>query len=125
MLPKMPFGLSLRRKCLGRLRAQSAERGLFARVFFPFLHHRRITNDLDLVLVFGKTHPPTETLLVKISQSALIIVMVGRTEQRSTQPASRDVGKVSFNRLRLGDVDLIKIGLRQAKRAPFEKFAID
>src|SRR5205085_8574260 len=67
---------------------------------------------------------PAEALFVKISQPPLIIVMIGRAKERAAQSAARDVGKISFDRLGLGDVDLVKILLGEAKRASFEKLAI-
>src|SRR6266852_9357269 len=54
---------------------------------------------------------------------ALIIVMIGRAEQCAAQPAARYVGKVSLDRLRLGDIDLVKVGFRQTKRVAFEKLS--
>jgi len=50
--------------------------------------------------------------------------MIGRAEERSAQSAARDVGKISFDRLGLSDVDLVKILLGEAKRASLEKVAI-
>ena len=51
--------------------------------------------------------------------------MIGRAEERSAQSATRNVSKISFDRLSLGDVDLIKILLGKAKRAALEKLSID
>src|SRR5437763_17118495 len=55
----------------------------------------------------------------------LISVMIGRAEQRSAQPAACDIGEIPFDRLGLGDVDLIKVGLGKTKRVPLEKLPID
>lgn len=51
--------------------------------------------------------------------------MIGRTEQCSAQFTARDVCEMPFDRLRLGDIDLIKIGLGKAKGVALEKLPID
>jgi hypothetical protein len=79
----MPLRFRDRRKCRRRFVAQRRERRHFTRIFFPFLDLRRIGYDLDLALVIGKIHSPTETLFVQITQAPLIIVMIGRAEERS------------------------------------------
>src|SRR5438105_14785592 len=105
----MPLRFGLGRKCLRRFLPESCKRGHLARVFLPFLDHSWLVDDLDLVLVFRKTHLPAEALLVQASQSALVVVMIGRAEKRATEFAARDVGKVSLDRLGLSNVDLVKI----------------
>src|SRR5260370_40195993 len=52
-------------------------------------------------------------------------VMLGRAHERPAQFSAGDVGKISFDRLRLGDVDLVKILLSKTKRVPLEKLSID
>ena len=85
---------------------------------------RGVAYDLDLPLVIGKTHPAAETLLKQIAQPALVIVMIRRSQKRSAQSAARDIGEIPFDRLGLGDVDLIKVGLGKTKRVPLEKVSI-
>src|SRR5439155_14328292 len=65
-----------------------------------------------------------EALLVQIAQSPLIIVMIRRTKQRAAQVAPRDVRKISFDRIGLSDVDLVKILFREAKCIVLEKLLI-
>src|SRR5207244_1786920 len=125
MLLEMPLRFRCRRKGDRRFVAQGRERRHFARVFLPFLNFGRIDNDLNLALVIGEAHPPAKTLLVQIAEPALIIMMIGRAEERPAQPAPRHVGEISFDRLRLDDVDLVKILLSKAKRVPLEKLSID
>src|SRR5438067_2913882 len=125
ILLKVPLRFRHRRKRLGRFVAQRRERGHFARVFFPFLDLRRISHDLDLALVIGKAHATAETLLVQISETTLIIVMIGRAEKRSAQSAARDVGEISLDRLGLGDLDFVKIVLSKTKCVALEKLSID
>jgi len=78
-----------------------------------------------LALVIGEAHPPAKALLVQITEPALIIMMIGRAEEHPAQFAAGDVGKISFDRLRLDDVDLVEILLSKAKRVPLEKLSID
>src|SRR5207237_2560988 len=63
-------------------------------------------------------------LFVQIAQSSLIIVMIRRAKQRAAQFASRDVRKISFDRIGLSDVDLVKIFFREAKSIALEKLLI-
>src|SRR5207249_11691790 len=125
MLLEMPLRFCCRRKRYRRLVTQGRERRHFARVFLPFLDFGRIGDDLNLALVIGEAHPPAKALLVQITEPALIIMMIGRAEERPAQFAAGDVGKISFDRLRLDDVDLVEILLSKAKRVPLEKLSID
>src|SRR5207244_13656406 len=81
--------------------------------------------DLNLALVIGEAHSPAEALLVQIPQPSLIIVVISRAEQCAAQSAARDVGKISFERLGLSDVDLVKIFLGKTDGVPFQKLSID
>src|SRR5258707_4838427 len=108
MLLKMPLRFRGRRKRDWRFFAQRRISRHFARVFFPFLDFGRIADDLNLALIIGETHAPAEALLVQIAESALIIMMTGRAEQRSAQSTASNIGEISFDRLRLDDVDLVK-----------------
>src|SRR5260370_6576375 len=125
MLLEMPLRFRCRRKRDRRFVAQGRERRHFARVFLPFLDFGRIGDDLNLALVIGEAHPPAKALLVQIAEPALIIMLIGRDEERPAEFAAGDVGKISFDRLCLGDVDLVKILLSKTKRVPLEKLSID
>src|SRR2546421_233614 len=121
----MPLRFRGRRKRDWRFFAQRRIRRHFARVFLPFFDLGRIGDDLNLTLVIAETHSPAEALLVQIAEPALIIMMTGRAEKCSAQSAAGDVGEISFDRLRLDDVDLVKIILGKTKRVPLEKLPID
>src|SRR6266446_7002835 len=104
MLLEMPLRFRCRRKRDWRFVAQCRIGRHFARVFLPFLNFGRFGDDLNL---------------------ALIIMMISRAEKRPAQSAPCHVGEISFNRLRLGDVDLVKIGLGKTKRIALEKLSTD
>ena len=51
-------------------------------------------------------------------------MVISRPEHGAAQFAARDVGKIPLDRVGLGDVDLVKIGLREAKGVALQKLSI-
>ena len=75
-------------------------------------------------MVIAKAHSAAEALLIQISQSTLVVVMIGRSQQCAAESIARDVREISLERLRLGYVDPVEIRLGKTKRAALEKMAI-
>src|ERR1043166_10306399 len=97
----MPFSVRGTRERLRRLGVLNVIGRDVARLFFPLLDDGRIAHDLDLALVIGETHAPTETRFVKITQLRLVSVVIRRAEQSPAQPAPGDIREVALHRLRL------------------------
>ncbi len=49
---------------------------------------------------------------VESAQLRLIVVMIGRAEQRAAEPAARDIREISLERFALRHLDRVKIILR-------------
>ena len=92
---------------------------------FTSLHQTGVAQDLDLSLVFRKTHSPAETLLVQAAQLRLVRVIVGWTQKRPAQSAPRHVGEISLYGFAFHYVDLVKVALGESKCILIQKFAIN
>ena len=125
MLAKMTFHLSRVGEGGRGLAGFAGIRRDIARLLFPFFHHRRVADDIDLLLIIEEAHPPAEAGLVKGAQLRLIIVMIGRAEQRAAEPAARHVGEIALERFALDDLDRVKVVARTGEGAGFENPAID
>ncbi len=117
MLAEVRLDLGQRRECFLLGRDQRFKHRFRPRLLLPSLHRRRIAHDLDLALEIRERHPPAEALIVKLAQSGLIPVMIGGTQQRSRETASRDIGEVPFRRFAHGRLLHVILPAHRGKRS--------